>query len=119
MEILLSLSIGLAYLMLFGVLISTFIGICLHQQALCKHIRKRIGLLNDEKRRPQQKKLLIDIIQFDNSAKENFAQSADVFSIFILILLISYMIVLSTGIFQLDLVNNFIEKQLFHLQNDF
>lgn len=88
-----------------GGILSTFIGVCLYHQAFSKYIQSLIDQLNNENRRLGQKELLIDIIQFHNSAKDMFLQSADVFSIYILILLICYMILLITSIFQLDLVS--------------
>lgn len=105
LESLYSVCAVVVYLESVASILAAFIGICVYQQAFTKYIRSQLNRLSNEKDRIKQKEILIDIIQFHNSAKEIFLQSADVFSVFILIFMICHMTILTTSLFQLDLVS--------------
>lgn len=110
-ELLYSAGGGSAYIIINSALLSFFIGIYLYLRAYYQCICALLDKLNDVDHLwtgHRAKLLLIDIARFHISAKEIFLQSANVFSMFILILLMCSTIFTTCTIFQLDLVNNFV-----------
>lgn len=95
-----------AYFLSNNSLLAYFIATCLYHRAYCYTLKSLLNQLDDKTftSRPKLKILLKDIIQLHSTAKDVFYQSADLFSIFILILLGGGMIFMACCMFQTDLV---------------
>lgn len=95
-----------AYFLSNNSLLAYFIASCLYHRAYCYTLKSLLNQLDDKTftSRLKIKILLKDVIQLHSTAKDVFYQSADLFSIFILILLGGGMIFMACCMFQTDSV---------------
>lgn len=101
---------GFGYFIINNAFLSFFIGICFYHKAYSKHIRALLDKLEkarDPKSVENADDILSGVVWFHNLAKKSFELSAEVYSIFILIILICSMLFLACSIFEMDLVRKY------------
>lgn len=112
-EHLVSHTIYISYCTINGAILSLFIGFCEYLHAFRNHFEASITKINDINgnkaanvltTRIKMKSVLCEVIEFHNSIKDFFIETTELHSIFILLEMLSSMIFLSCGLFQLDLV---------------
>ena len=101
-KLIFSISVAEVFFLFRGSLVLLYISMCLQHQAFYKRFRYSLQNLANENRNDQE--FLSDLIQFLNATRTWFSNSADVFSLFMLMELIYNVVVLACGIFLLDLV---------------
>ncbi|XP_055296841.1 odorant receptor 22a-like [Sitodiplosis mosellana] len=90
------------YLVYNGVILLSFVSICLHHQAFNKMLRHSLRKLERPAENRNDREFLCKLIDFHNSIKSWFLETADIYSPHFVVELIGNMLLLSAFVFHLD-----------------
>ncbi|XP_055310916.1 putative odorant receptor 69a [Sitodiplosis mosellana] len=97
-EIAFSILTAECYIVYNGAILLSFVSICLHHQAFYNIFYYSLRKLG----RPNEKELLCDLVDFHNSIKSWFSETADIYSPHFMVQLIINVLMLAIFVFQLD-----------------